>query len=268
MTRLDIGRLKNTNKNPVAERAIQELEQELVRLHPHGGMITDISLVKATAQLNSRLRYSGLSAREMFFQRDQFTNQQIHVSDISNIANQYYNRVENHPHSEASKAPNKGYSPKKRVAVGDLVYVNDDYDKHKSRDRYIVVRIDTDFVYLRKFSGNQFRSASYQVKPSQCIKVSDTVESLPVSGNHGNAVCSDSEVEFYPVVTHEFVNTDEIVSDNNNQPCASEPADNNEPSPVHSSTLEPELWSEWPRRIRRQPQRLDITSWKDKSYDK
>ena len=107
---LDIGRSKNTNKNPIAERAIQELEKELVKQNPRGGPTNELELVKATTQLNSRLRYSGLSAREMFYQRDQFTNQQINVSDVSNIAHQYKKRVENHPHSEAAKAPLRSFN--------------------------------------------------------------------------------------------------------------------------------------------------------------
>ena len=31
---LEIGRIKNKNKNPVAEKAVQELEHELIRLDP------------------------------------------------------------------------------------------------------------------------------------------------------------------------------------------------------------------------------------------
>ena len=54
---------------------------------------------------------------------------------------------------------------------------------------------------MRKFSGNQFRCASYQVKPSQCIKVSDTAsvqKPMPLLQHHGNVASSDSEDEFYP----------------------------------------------------------------------
>ena len=36
---IEIGRLKNKNKNPVAEKAIQELEYELKRVQPEGGPI-------------------------------------------------------------------------------------------------------------------------------------------------------------------------------------------------------------------------------------
>lgn len=62
---LDIGRIKNKNKNPVAERAVQELEDELLKQEPGGGPIDQVSLAIAVARLNARLRRQGLSSREL-----------------------------------------------------------------------------------------------------------------------------------------------------------------------------------------------------------
>ena len=45
---VEIGRVKNTNKNPVAERAVLELEEELLRQEPGGGPVTELSLAIAT----------------------------------------------------------------------------------------------------------------------------------------------------------------------------------------------------------------------------
>ena len=67
---LEIGRVKNTNKNPVAEKAIVELEEEILRQAPNGGPISTVTLAIATSRLNSRLRREGLSARELWTQRD------------------------------------------------------------------------------------------------------------------------------------------------------------------------------------------------------
>ena len=64
---IDIGRIKNTNKNPVAERGIQELEGELLKKCPVGGPVSELMLAVATARLNSRIRSRGLSSREMLF---------------------------------------------------------------------------------------------------------------------------------------------------------------------------------------------------------
>ena len=267
---LDIGRSKNTNKNPVAERAVQELEYELVKQNPRGGSITDALLATATSQLNSRLRYSGLSAREMLFQRDQFSNHQIPVCDVSNIATQHNNRKSNHAHSEKAKAPLKLYNKSSNINIGDLVYVNDDYNKHKPRDRYIVTNIDSQFVHLRKFAGNQFRLSTYKVKPSQCIKVSDQIEPMHV-GQHFRPASSDSEDDFivFDQVTPTTNSSNEqLLSDTAVSPLHN---GNSDEMPHTSNNLETQFmydeFSEWPRRERRHPKRLDITSWSGKSYD-
>ena len=57
---LDIGRTKNVNKNPVGEKAVQELEVELRKLHPTGTAISSSDLSIAVAMLNSRIRERGL----------------------------------------------------------------------------------------------------------------------------------------------------------------------------------------------------------------
>ena len=66
---LEIGRVKNPNKNPVAERAIEELGLELLNLSSDGGPVSDVTLALATATqtpasgvMASRRRRSGLNA--------------------------------------------------------------------------------------------------------------------------------------------------------------------------------------------------------------
>jgi hypothetical protein len=100
---IEIGRVKNVNKNPVAEKAIQELELELLKIDPLGGAVSPKTLAIATATLNARIRSRGLSAREMLTQRDQFSNKQIQLSDHQLILAQNESRLSNHPHSEKSK---------------------------------------------------------------------------------------------------------------------------------------------------------------------
>ena len=60
---------------------MRELEDELVCHEPHGDPITPLTLSIVTARLNSRLRSQNLSARELWTQRDQFSNVQIPLSD-------------------------------------------------------------------------------------------------------------------------------------------------------------------------------------------
>lgn len=67
---IELGRPKNVNKNPVAERAIQELEVEILRFDPDNKVVSHLSLALITARLNTRIMNRGLSAREMWSQRD------------------------------------------------------------------------------------------------------------------------------------------------------------------------------------------------------
>ena len=101
---LEVGRTKNINKNPVAEKAIRELEDELLRQNPNNNLITPSMLSIATVRLNSRIRNQGLSSRELWTQRDQFTLKQLPIDDQKTIQDQYKKRVANHPHREAKEA--------------------------------------------------------------------------------------------------------------------------------------------------------------------
>ncbi|CAG2187683.1 unnamed protein product [Mytilus edulis] len=66
---IEIGRVKNRNKNPVADKAIAELEDELLREEHDHSPLSENTLVIATTRLNSRLRQRGLSSRELWTQR-------------------------------------------------------------------------------------------------------------------------------------------------------------------------------------------------------
>ncbi len=81
--RIETGQPKNVNKNPVAERAVQELQEEFVRQDPRRGPTSALALAIATARLNTKVRSSGLSSCEMLFQRDQFTSSQLPLEDHS-----------------------------------------------------------------------------------------------------------------------------------------------------------------------------------------
>lgn len=169
--RLEIGRIKNSNKNPVAEKAVSEVEDELLRQEPGGGPVSPLILAIATSQLNSRIRGRGLSAREIWFQRDQFSNAQLPILDRAIIAEQHQSRLQNHAHSQTSKAPRGKEAPVPIIHVGDLVYVLSDRNKSQARDRYLVTSIEDSWCYIRKFSGSQLRTSSYKVRLSECYLV-------------------------------------------------------------------------------------------------
>ena len=168
---IDIGDRKNINKNPIAERAVQEVEAELLKLDPNGNPVSTVSLTIAVSHLNSRLRSSGLSSREMWSQRDQFSHKQILLSDDKLITQQYDRKLLNHPSSEKAKALNRPRRNTPDLVPGHLVHLYTDLNKTKGRERYLVVSVDYPYCVLRKFTDRQFRGPTYRVKLEQCFLV-------------------------------------------------------------------------------------------------
>ena len=105
----------------MAEKCVVELGDELLSICPEGGTITALSLAGATANLNTRIRNRGLSAREMWLQRNQFTNAQLPFSDPQVVRQQHSLRLGNHPPRESSKAPGCCPRPAMPVQVGNVV---------------------------------------------------------------------------------------------------------------------------------------------------
>ena len=168
---IELGRTKNVNKNPIADKAVKELEDEIVKMYPRAGRVSNIDLAIATSCLNTRIRNRGLSSREMWYQRDQFTNAQLPIEDLDIITSQHKIRQDNPRHSERSKAAGHSQLSPHTIRVGDLVYLYSDKDKHKCRERYIVVAIEGEWCTIKKFSGSQLRKTSYRVNASECFIV-------------------------------------------------------------------------------------------------
>jgi hypothetical protein len=191
---LEIGRPTNPNKNPVAERAIQELEAELRRTTERGERLSSVTLAIAVAKLNSRLRTTGLSAHELWYKRDQYTNMQLPISDQEVISSVHLKRSLNHSPSEKSKAHGHERAPTCPVTVGDIVYLFKDGDKHSTRDRYIVSHVDGDWCNIRRFIGSQLRDSSYRVKLCEVYKVPMSTLSVDPQHQHWSDECSDEEL--------------------------------------------------------------------------
>ena len=194
---LEVGRTKNINKNPVAEKAIMELEAEFLRQDPPSSTITPISLAISIARLNSRIRSNGLSARELWTQRDQYTQSQLPIDDKTVIDKQKQQRERNHKYSERSKEKSGRRRPSVDLSIGDLVYLRNDNHKHAARDRYLVNKIEDDWCYILKFSGNQLRSKPYKVLLKECYAVPSNIHTHTHTHAHNyNDSSSESDTEY------------------------------------------------------------------------
>lgn len=86
---------------------------------PEGQRITAHCLAIVTARLNTRIR--GLSAREIVFQRDGYTGDQLNIDDKSLAEKQRTTRTANHLPSAYSQATVKQKPRSCQVKVGDLL---------------------------------------------------------------------------------------------------------------------------------------------------
>ena len=143
------------------------------------GLVSEIGLAIATARLNSCPRFSGLSSRELWTERNQFTHEQLLFSNSQVILAKHELRSSNHAFSE-SKNPRRLVPNSPPLQVGDLVYLVSDKDKSRARDRYIVVSTDPPWWFVKKFSGCQLRASSYKIKLFECFPVHPSV----VVSNH------------------------------------------------------------------------------------
>ncbi|CAC5377269.1 unnamed protein product [Mytilus coruscus] len=171
---IEIGRVKNQNKNSVADKAIAEDEDELLREERDQSLLFENTLVIVTMRLNSRLCQHGLSYRELWTQRNQFTHEQLPISDKNLIRAQHEARNKSHGFSEISKYSRPG-RPIPDVSMWDLVYLYTDRSKTQSRDWYLVEARDGEWCFIKKCSSNQLHASSYKVKLSECYKVLNTI---------------------------------------------------------------------------------------------
>ena len=192
---LDLGDSKNKNSCAIVDKAIQELEMELKRLNPENNKLEETTLLIATHHLNSKLRPSkdNLSSKEILLMRDQFTGEQLDISDGKIIKAQHDRRVKSHG------VGIKVVIGKSDFEKGDLVLLKGEGNKHQARDTYIVcgmgpidrpntLKIRKMLHMLGEAGAGKIMKQTYLVKPSQLIKFLNTASIT------SSADSSDSEL--------------------------------------------------------------------------
>ena len=178
--RVEIGDLKNVNKNPISEKAIEELHAELVRVQPRGGKVSDATLAIAVSNLNSRIRHGDLSATEIWTQREMTSGKQLSLNDEALIRDKLAVRIKGHHPSAKYKSRGKEAVTYPNISLGEVVFLYSDRSKLKEREKYLVTSIEKDHVWVQKLTNNQLRAKSYHVKKSDIITVSSYPTTLPV----------------------------------------------------------------------------------------
>ena len=208
---LEIGEPKNINKNPVSEKAISEFHDELTRVQPEGGMINETTLAITISNLNSRVRSSGFSSIEIWTKRDMSTGDTVIIDNKELISSKQRERIKGHLPSAKYKARGKTSEKCSEVNKGDVVYLYQDRDKTKARDKYLVVRIDDDKVTLQKFLNNQLRAKRYHAKLSDIIIVQPSQQNRQLTYPE----IDEESINDQPSESHETIKSNHYPPDGN-----------------------------------------------------
>ena len=115
-----LGRTLNPNKNPTAEICNQELQKEILKLTNKPGPISSLELSMAVRNMNNRIRYNGLTAKEIMFRRNLLDNEPIPVDDSELISTMKSNRKLSSQSSNSTKSKTHKTTPPQNFNVGDL----------------------------------------------------------------------------------------------------------------------------------------------------
>ena len=169
---LEVGQPKNVNKNATADKAIRELREQLVRLSPHGGPVSDATLARATAFLNTVIRHTGRSAKELWMSRDQLSGENIQLNDRSISDSQFQKRQAGHLPSAKYASRNGQAALSPTLQVGDTVFVKSDRSKSKARDSFFVLGLNENqkIATIQKFPMTHFKHHPIQVQYQNLYK--------------------------------------------------------------------------------------------------
>ena len=160
----------------MADKGILELTSELIRFCLEGGAVNESDLAYVTNVLNSRIRSRGLSAWEICFQRDSDSLEQLDFSD-GDLANaQVTKRLDDQ--GAAHKTGSRNTAKAADIHPGSLVFIKEDGDKTRGRERYLVVKVDGNMCTLMKLNKSKLQKKEYQLKVTEVFPVIPTIEVL------------------------------------------------------------------------------------------
>ena len=219
--RLDKALAKNKNSNPVAEKANQELH-ECITAVSSGQKITSDQLATAVSRLNSKPRWSKLSAIELWTGRDMITGESLTFDQGDIIKSQQERRLRSHPEVE-DQTP--------RFKENDIVFCNSEKNKLKTRDQLVVrEELDNGMYRLDRIHKNSGRVTKAFIPGRDLYKPTTFDEDLI-------AESIEESQNFSHPIPHTSEDMDHIVSQTDNCNSCKQP-DNFTPKIVYQEDKE------------------------------
>jgi hypothetical protein len=188
--KLDVGRVHNKQKNPIAENAIKEFRKEWLRFKPNGSSLSDQERAQITAVMNKRIRLNGLAPKEIMLKRNLKDHSPMVIDDVTEGQAQNERRKQNNSKQLVRDTLNKKVPDEPSLQPGDLVYIIADLSKSRGREQFIVtkcfVKLNENWIVARKFQKG-LRNKEYLLKATEVILA-------PVTDNLDNYV-EDDDIE-------------------------------------------------------------------------
>lgn len=169
-----------SNKNSIAtvDKAIRELENEIVRIAPHSTSINQTILALSLQALNSKIRNRGLSAHEIMFSRENQTNDNLNLSDKKLLNLQKDIKDKNNENS--AKHISQNQKNKELFYVGDIISIDSEKNKNNIRDGYMVTATNKETLQINKLIRFHGENTKVQSKP-RIIQSKDAFKVVPNS---------------------------------------------------------------------------------------
>ena len=169
---IQVGRIVNKNKNPVAENAVKEVLKEILRLKAANSTISQTDLDIVIRNINNRITFNGLSPKEIMFKRDMVSNEDILVKSKQISDLQLLNRKTSSERSQKSKTRFMKKTPHQDFQIGQLVLLRNSLSKNCPRDTYIiedkVQETDCTYYLIRKVQ-TRLNQRLYKVLPDEIV---------------------------------------------------------------------------------------------------
>lgn len=181
--KVDIGRVHNKQKNPVAENTIKEFRKEWLRLKPDGASLSETERAQVTNIMNKRIRLNGLAPKEYLLKRNLANHENICVNDQDEGKKQFERRTKINEKQAIKESLSKNLPTEQDINIGDRVYIKSDLTKSRGREEYIVtkkfLRQEITWITVRK-SQKGFRNKEYLLKLSEVFKAPFTTSKVHV----------------------------------------------------------------------------------------
>ena len=162
---LELGECKNKNALALVDRKMQEIELEIKKYAPNKNVINIKILARAVSIVNEKIRHQGLSAKEILSSRDQYTQENLNISDEEIAEEKMNTREKENIYSAKSKAASPTHAQSAGTVKGHVIFLKKDGEKLERRELYLVIYASEDSVSICKLPAALSGDTTIQFQP-------------------------------------------------------------------------------------------------------